>query len=210
MGLLVFYIESMENVLEKVEGSIALQAYIQGFEDFNDAEMETIMNHFKPMSLPAGEYFVDEGLVCNHIGFITKGFVRSFYEINDVEVTTMINTKHNIVTAHTSFTLQRPSMQYIQAITDSELLVLTHESMEQLYRDIPGWERLGRLITERVYGYVESRVVDYLSLSPKERYRKLLDENSTLLKKVPLRYVASMLGITPETLSRIRNKVHKG
>jgi CRP-like cAMP-binding protein len=210
MGLLVFYIESMENVLEKVEGSIALQAYIQGFEDFNDAEMETIMNHFKPMSLPAGEYFVDEGLVCNHIGFITKGFVRSFYEINDVEVTTMINTKHNIVTAHTSFTLQRPSMQYIQAITNSELLVLTHESMEQLYRDFPKWERLGRLITERVYGYVESRVVDYLSLSPKERYRKLLDENSTLLKKVPLRYVASMLGITPETLSRIRNKVHKG
>ena len=122
----------------------------------------------------------------------------------------MINTKHNIVTAHTSFTLQRPSMQYIQAITDSELLVLTHQSMEQLYRDFPRWERLGRLITERVYGYVESRVVDYLSLSPEERYRKLLDENSTLLKKVPLRYVASMLGITPETLSRIRNKVHKG
>lgn len=200
----------MENILEKVEGSIALQAYIQGIEDFTDAEMEQIMSHFKPMSLPAGEYFVDEGLVCNHIGFITRGFVRSFYEINDVEVTTMINTKHNIVTAHTSFTLQRPSMQYIQAITDSELLVLTHESMEQLYRDFPKWERLGRLITERVYGYVESRVVDYLSLSPEDRYRKLLDENAKLLKNVPLRYVASMLGITPETLSRIRNKVHKG
>lgn len=200
----------MENILEKVEGSIALQAYIQGIEDFTDAEMEQIMSHFKPMSLPAGEYFVDEGLVCNHIGFITRGFVRSFYEINDVEVTTMINTKHNIVTAHTSFTLQRPSMQYIQAITDSELLVLTHDSMEQLYRDFPKWERLGRLITERVYGYVESRVVDYLSLSPEDRYRKLLQENATLLKKVPLRYVASMLGITPETLSRIRNKVHKG
>ncbi len=199
----------MENVLEKVEGSIALQAYIQGIVDFTDAEMETIMSHFKPMHLPAGEYFVDEGLVCNQIGFITKGFVRSFYEINDVEVTTMINTKHNIVTAHTSFTLQRPSMQYIQAITDSELLVMSHESMNRLYREIPSWERLGRLITERVYGYVESRVVDYLSLSPEDRYRKLLDENAKLVKKVPLRYVASMLGITPETLSRIRNKVHK-
>ena len=167
------------------------------------------MSHFEPMNLPAGEYFVDEGLVCKHIGFITKGYVRSFYEINDGEVTTMINTKHNIVTAHTSFTLQRPSMQYIQAITDSELLVMSYENMQKLYDEIPNWERLGRIINERVYGYVEGRVVDYLSLSPEERYRKLIEENAKLVQNVPLRYIASMLGITPETLSRIRNKVKK-
>ena len=200
----------MENILEKVEGAIALQSYIQGIVDFSDAEMEIIMSHFKPMSLPSGEYFVDEGLVCKHIGFITKGYLRSFYEINDGEVTTMINTKHNIVTAHTSFTLQRPSMQYIQAITDAELLVMSYESMQELYGKVPKWERLGRLITEFVYGYVESRVVDYLSLSPEDRYRKMLENDAKLLKNVPLRYIASMLGITPETLSRIRNKVHKG
>jgi CRP-like cAMP-binding protein len=200
----------MENILEKVEGAIALQSYIQGIVDFSDEEMEIIMAHFEPMSLPAGEYFVDEGLICKHIGFVTKGYVRTFYEIHDVEVTTMVLSKHNIVTAHTSFTLQRPSMSYIQAITDCELLVLTHESMQELYEKVPKWERLGRLITEQVYGYMESRVVDYLSLSPEDRYRKMLETDAKLLKNVPLRYIASMLGITPETLSRIRNKVHKG
>ncbi len=200
----------MENILEKVEGAIALQSFIQGIVDFSDSEMEIIMAHFKPMSLPSGEYLVDEGLVCKHIGFITKGYIRTYYEINEVEVTTIVNTKHNIVTAHTSFTLQRPSMAYIQAITDSELLVLDHKSMQDLYAKIPKWERLGRLITEGVYGYMEGRVVDYLSLSPEDRYRKMLEENPKLLKDVPLRYIASMLGITPETLSRIRNKVHKG
>lgn len=199
----------MENVLVNVEGAIALQSYIQGIVDFNDDEMETIMSHFEPMSLPAGEYFVDEGLVCKHIGFIVKGYVRSYYEINEGEVTTMVNTKHNIVTAHTSFTLQRPSMQYIQAITDSELLVLSYESMQKLYDQVPKWDRLGRIINERVYGYIEGRVVDYLSLSPEERYRKMLKENAKLIQNVPLRYIASMLGITPETLSRIRNKVKK-
>ncbi|MCB0756069.1 MAG: Crp/Fnr family transcriptional regulator [Flavobacteriales bacterium] len=199
----------MENVIEKVEGAIALQSFIQGIVNFSDSEMELIMSRFEPMSLPAGEYFVDEGLVCKHIGFIVKGYVRSYYEINEGEVTTMINTKHNIVTAHTSFTLQRPSMQYIQAITDSELLVMSYESMQELYDRIPKWDRLGRIINEHVYGYVEGRVVDYLSLSPEERYRKLIDENAKLVKNVPLRYVASMLGITPETLSRIRNKVKK-
>lgn len=199
----------MEQVLERIEGSIALEHYIQNIVSFSEDELEEIMNHFKPMSIPAGEYFVDEGLVCKNIGFILKGYVRTFYEINDQEVTTMVLSKHNIVTAHTSFTRQRPSMSYIQAITDCELLVMDHKSMTELYDRFPKWERLGRLITEQVYAYMESRVVDYLSLSPEDRYRKMLEQDAKLLKNVPLRYIASMLGITPETLSRIRNKVHK-
>lgn len=199
----------MQEVLERLEGSFAVQNYIQSIVDFTDEEMDIIMSHFKPMSIPAGEYFADEGIVCKNIGFITKGYVRTYYEINDQEVTTMVLTKHNIVTAHTSFTLQRPSMSYIQAITDCELLVMSKESMEELYQRFPKWERLGRLITEQVYGYMESRVVDYLSLSPEDRYRKMLENEAKILKHVPLRYIASMLGITPETLSRIRNKVHK-
>ncbi|MGB0369436.1 MAG: hypothetical protein ACPGD8_08515, partial [Flavobacteriales bacterium] len=67
----------MENILEKVEGAIALQSFIQGIVDFSDEEIEIIMSHFKPMHLPSGEYFVDEGLVCKNIGFITKGYLRS-------------------------------------------------------------------------------------------------------------------------------------
>ena len=199
----------MQQVLERLEGSFAVQSYIQSLVNFTDEEMDVIMSHFKPMHLPAGEYFVDEGIVCKDIGFITKGYVRTFYEINDQEVTTMVLTKHNIVTAHTSFTLQRPSMSYIQAINDCELLAMSHESMEELYERFPKWERLGRLITEQVYGYMENRVVDYLSLSPEDRYRKMLENDAKILKNVPLRFIASMLGITPETLSRIRNKVHK-
>jgi CRP-like cAMP-binding protein len=200
----------MEHVLERIEGSFALQSYIQGIVDFTEEEMEVIMSHFKPMNLPAGEYFIDEGIVCKNIGFLTKGYIRTFYEINEQEVTTMVLAKHNIVTAHTSFTLQRPSMSYIQAISDCELLVMSHKSMQELYDRFPKWEHLGRLITEQVYAYMEGRVVDYLSLSPEDRYRKMLENDAKILKNVPLRYIASMLGITPETLSRIRNKVHKG
>ncbi len=199
----------MENIIEKVEGAFALQSYIQGIVDFTDDEIEIVMSHFKPMHLPSGEYFVDEGLVCKKIGFLTKGYIRSYYEINDTEVTTMVLGRHNIVTSHTSFTLQRPSMVYIEAISDCELLTLSYESMQELYAQFPKWERLGRLITEQVYGYMESRVVDYLCMNAEDRYRKMLEEDGKLLKNVPLRHLASMLGITPETLSRIRKKIQK-
>jgi CRP-like cAMP-binding protein len=199
----------MEKVLERVDGAVALRSYINGVVKFNQEELDAIMKHFRPMHLPSGEFFVDEGLVCKHIGFITKGYVRCFYEINEAEVTTMVLGKHNIITSNTSFTLQRPSMMTIEALTDVDLLVMNHDSMEYLYQKYPKWERLGRLITEQVYGYMEKRVVDYLSLSAEDRYRKMVDEDPKLIKNVPLRYVASMLGITPETLSRIRNKVHK-
>jgi len=199
----------MEKVLERVDGAVALRSYINGIVNFNQEELDAIMKHFRPVHLPAGEFFVDEGLVCKHIGFITKGYVRCYYDINDTEVTTMVLAKHNIVTSHTSFTLQRPSMMTVEALTDVDLLVMNYDSMEYLYQKYPKWERLGRLITEQVYGYMEKRVVDYLSLSAEDRYRKMFDEDPKLIKNVPLRYIASMLGITPETLSRIRNKVHK-
>lgn len=199
----------MEKVLERVDGAVALRSYINGIVNFNQEELDAIMKHFRPVHLPAGEFFVDEGLVCKHIGFITKGYVRCYYDINETEVTTMVLGKHNIVTSHTSFTLQRPSMMTVEALTDVDLLVMNYDSMEYLYQKYPKWERLGRLITEQVYGYMEKRVVDYLSLSAEDRYRKMFDEDPKLIKNVPLRYIASMLGITPETLSRIRNKVHK-
>ncbi|MBL4587580.1 MAG: Crp/Fnr family transcriptional regulator [Flavobacteriales bacterium] len=200
----------MESVLEKIVGAVALERYLRNIVDFSDEEMDIIMSHFEPMQLPTNEYFVDEGLVCDRIGFLTKGYVRCYYEINDTEVTTMVLGKHNIITSHTSFTLQRPSIVYVEALADCELLTLSYESMQELYQQFPKWERLGRLITEQVYGYMESRVVDYLCLSAEERYVKMLREDDKLLKNVPLRYIASMLGITPETLSRIRKKIHKG
>lgn len=199
----------MGSVLEKVDGAKALVHYIQSIVNFTATEMDIIMSHFEPMQLPTGEFFVDEGLICQRIGFLTKGYVRCYYQINDTEVTTMVLGKHNIVTSHTSFTLQRPSIVYIEVISDCEMLTLSYESMQELYAKIPNWERLGRLITEQVYGYMESRVVDHLCLSAEERYLKMEQEESKLLKDVPLRYIASMLGITPETLSRIRKKLSK-
>lgn len=199
----------MEKDVNQPEGMLSLRKYVQSIVQFDEKELDDILSHFTPMHLPAGEYFVDEGTVCEHIGFIVKGYVRSYYEINELEVTKSVLPRHHIVTAHASFSMKRPSMEYIQAISDTDLLVIDHKSMYSLYDRYHKWDRLGRLIMEHVYGHTEGRVVAFLTLSAEDRYRKMLEEDPHVFKKVPLRYIASMLGITPETLSRIRSKVHK-
>jgi CRP-like cAMP-binding protein len=199
----------MTNVENKLDGMVALRHYIQGMVEFPDEELDTILSHFEPMHLPAGEYFVDEGTVCDHIGFIVRGNMRSYYEINEEEVTKSVLPRHHIVTAHSSFSMRKPSLEYIQSITDTDLLVIDHKNMYALYDRFHRWERLGRIILEQIYGHTEGRVVAFLAMSAEERYRKMLEEDPQIVRNVPLRFIASMLGITPETLSRIRAKVHK-
>lgn len=199
----------MAEAVERAEGLLALETYLNGLVEFTEEEMQLVLSRFEPLHIPAGDFMVDEGLVCTHIGFLVRGYMRSYYEVSDSEVTNMIMRRHQVVTSYSSFSKQSSSIANIQAISDCDLLVISYAAMQELYRTLPKWERLGRLIMEDAYGFTESRVLDYLSLSPEERYRKIVTNTPRLLKEVPLRYIASMLGITPETLSRIRNKVHR-
>ena len=185
----------------------ALKNYINQIVELTEEEFDDVCRYFKPLNLPSGAYFSEEGMVCNHIIFVVKGYLRSYYEINEEEVTNYIVSRHTAITAFASFTSREPSKEYIQAITDCELLSITYENMQMLYKKYPKWQELGRLIMEQIYHHTETRVLSFLTQSAEERYRSLIKDQPRLIKDVPLRYVASMLGITPETLSRIRNKV---
>ena len=188
---------------------IALKAFFNQLVELSDKEFDDIAKYFKPLTLKEGAYFVEEGQVCNRIAFIRKGFMRSFYEINDeMEVTKYIQPKHTLITAFASFTSRKPSQEYIQALSECDLWVIDYESMQLLYRKYPKWQELGRLMMEEIYQYLEKRIVSFLTQNAEERYRSLVAENPRLIQDVPLRYIASMLGITPETLSRIRQKVN--
>jgi len=188
---------------------VALKAFFNQMVELSDKEFEDIAKYFKPLTLKEGAYFVEEGQVCSKIAFIRKGFMRAFYEINDeMEVTKYIQPKHTLITAFASFASRKPSQEYIQALTECDLWVIDYDSMQLLYRKYPKWQELGRIIMEEIYQYLEKRILSFLTQNAEERYRALVTENPRLIQDVPLRYIASMLGITPETLSRIRQKVN--
>ncbi len=192
-----------------MDDKVALKAFFNQMVPFPEKDLEEIVKYFKPITMKEGSFFVAEGEVCKRIAFIRKGFMRAFYEINDeMEVTKYIQPKHTLVTAFASFNSKEPSKEYIQALTDCELWVIDYDSMQRLYAKYPKWQELGRLVMEQIYQHLEKRILSFLTQNAEERYRTLVQENPRLIQDVPLRYIASMLGITPETLSRIRQKVN--
>ena len=179
---------------------------MRSFVDFPADELSDILSHFELMSLCKGEYLCQQGQICNYIGFIQSGIIRSYYHVKQQEITRFILTEGVFVTAFASFISRKPSREYIHAIENTSLWAIHHQDLQHLYEQYPRMQKLGRLVTEYSHILLEQRVLALLSYSAEERYSVLLREQPELVKRVPLIYIASLLGIKPETLSRIRRR----
>jgi CRP-like cAMP-binding protein len=155
-----------------------------------------------------GDLFVSEGQVCRYVAFNKKGIFREYYYHDGIDRTTDFIFQDFFFSAYTSFINQTPSQVYIEALTDSQTLVMDYKTKQKLFDLVPEWERLARRITEDHYKAKVNRVNILAGLSAKEKYEDLLKNgNKEIIRNIPLQYIASYLGITAETLSRIRKKM---
>ena len=171
---------------------------------FTNEELEEASKLFRVELLRKNAFISKEGLICDRMAFIRTGLMRSFYNIKGKDTTTYFLGPGSIAVAMSSFIEMKPAFENIQALEDSEVLILSKEKLESLYRKSWKWQQTGRVIIEQYYVIMEKRSIALQTLSAKERYDALMQEHPGLLLKVPLHYVASYLGISPETLSRIR------
>lgn len=173
---------------------------------FTEQELEEAGPFFKNEHIRKNEYFSKEGGFSDRIGFVESGLLRSFYTIKEKETTTFFLFPGSVAAALRSFLRMKPAIENIQAIIDSELIVINRKYLFRLYEGNWKWQQVGRVIIENSYIEMEQRSILLQSMSAQERYAQLLQQSPEIIKYVPLHHIASFLGITPETLSRIRSQ----
>lgn len=174
-----------------------------------DDEWEAFEPFIEVKSLKKRQNYVKEGQICHEIGFVLRGAFRQYCLVDGEEKTTFFYFDNEFVTNYESFVAQTPSNLTIEAMEDIHMLTFSRETLNRLYRLYPVYETFGRLIAEQVYICAMHRLNTFLLNSPEQRYLHFLESESSklILERVPQHYVASYLGITPVSLSRIRNRV---
>lgn len=162
---------------------------------------------FKRNTLKSGEYFLEEGKLCRYVGFIEEGLVR--YHMNDggIEKTLYFGKEGEFVSNYQSFLPREVSDTSIQAIEDTTLRVITYADLQQLYLKISEGEKLGRLAIENVFVSSLKQLKSFYKDAPAERYQQFLQSYPDLAQRVPQYYIASYVGIKPQSLSRIRKRL---
>jgi CRP/FNR family transcriptional regulator, anaerobic regulatory protein len=184
-----------------------LEHYIKNY--FGIAEIEDLKNLvslFKLETIKKGTFLLKSGKNCNQLTFVQSGFLRMFVENDDKEVTQWISTKGYFSTDLSSFIFQTPSRWNIQALIDSEVYSISKEDYNKISNLVPKWVEIEKLFLVRCFTILEDRIFSHLSMTAEERYILFFEHNRELFNQVPLQFIASMLGMTPETFSRIRKK----
>jgi CRP-like cAMP-binding protein len=180
------------------------------------------LNYFHPVSRDIEQYFkthvnsfslrkkkllLKANTVCSNLYFIKKGVLRGFVKEGKKEITTWITAENELVTSIARLSKAQPSREYIQAIEDCEVLSMTIEELENLYTVLPEFNIIGRKLLQTYYGHAEERAFIARVTKAEDKYRYFIENNQHLVNRVPLVYIASYLGITSETLSKVRSKL---
>lgn len=183
-----------------------LEQYIKSYFGITPDDLKNVVSLFRITSLKKGEYFVKSGRYCDKLSFVQSGLLRIFASAGEKDVTQWISTKGYFVTDLSSLIFQTTARWNIQALTDCDLYTIDKGSYENIIKVVPNWHELEKLFIARCFLILEDRIFSHLSMSAEQRYNLLFANNPELFNQVPLQYLASMLGMTPETFSRIRSK----
>lgn len=173
--------------------------------DFSKKLLQTFQDHGIRKQFSKGDFLIKEGETEKHVYFIESGLVRVFLLSEFEEQTIRFGYKGSIINSLASFIKVRPSEFYIDALRKSVIRVISREAFLNIaYQDVESLRSYAGLMEQLITQQIE-REIDLLTPSPTERLRRVLERSPNLFQEVPLKYIASYLRMTPETLSRIRN-----
>lgn len=148
-----------------------------------------------------------KGEIENHVSFIVNGIVRYYIDKNDSQYTFGFSFEQEFSSAYDSFLTQKPSRYHVETLTDVELYRITYDDLQRAYSLTENGNELGRVMAENLYMRKFSRELSCHNESAEERYLWLITKQPYFLKQIPLQYIASYIGVTPQTLSKIRRRI---
>jgi CRP-like cAMP-binding protein len=175
--------------------------------NLTEVQWDFVLSHYKSKTTKRNEILLEKGKVSQYLYFVVKGCLRIFLiDDNGQEATRFLIFEGSFGTAFPSFVLREPSAAAIQSIEPSELLMISHNDYQKLMDAVPGWERMNRLGLQQDYIDAIIRIESLITMDAKERYDILMKRNPKMIQRLPSKIVADYLGLSQETLSRLKSK----
>lgn len=183
-----------------------LTDFIKTKVEIKESDLEVILSNFQELKVEKGQFILKTGQIANHYYFIKSGALRFYYGDYEDQLTAWVIIKDEFFTEISSLNPQIPTRFNIEAIEKTELYCIHKKDMEMLYQQIPAWQEFGRITWENMAIRMIDQIISFQTLSAQERYLEFI-RDAELMKRVPVKQIASYLGITPNALSRIRKNI---
>lgn len=177
--------------------------------DLSEQEAQILREVFKQKSFKKRDQLCALGTISKEIYFVNKGLLRLYYLNDENEITAFLFSENLFASAFPSFIEQKPSEQILECLEDTEVFYLSKNDLEKLYIDLPKFNIFTRKLSEQRFINAQKHFVSHLTEKPEERYRQFVNHFPNLIQRVPQHIIASFLGVTPVSLSRIRNRIAK-
>ena len=183
-----------------------LTSYINTYFETEKELSEKLAHYFTEEIVLRNDFHTHVGSSKGKLSFVKSGFLRVYRQTDKKEITQWISSPGEFCADPSAMIFKLPSRSNIQALTDCELYSISPENYQRIQNEIPEWPKIERLFLAKCFMTMEDRIMSFISMTTDERYHYFYASNRALFQQVPQQYLASILGMTPETFSRIRAK----
>ncbi|OUS00981.1 CarD family transcriptional regulator [Flavobacteriales bacterium 33_180_T64] len=184
-----------------------VREYLEQIVALDDKNWEVFSSKLKKSEFSKKTVLVKTGQVENHLSFIEKGTVRFYIPKVENDITFGFKFENQFISAYDSFITQSKSQYQLETMTPTTLWRLTFSDLQDIYNNTTVGETIGRKVAENLFMMKTKRELSLLNDTAEERYLKLFSEQKRFIKEIPLKYLASYIGVTPQALSRIRKRI---
>ena len=186
---------------------IELTEYILQFGNLNKQQIDLVERNITEIELKKDQYFSEAGKIPRQVGFIVAGVVRGcYYNNKGEEITRCFISENNLIVDYANLETVTASSEYLQAITDCKLIVFSKQNWDELSQTIVSWDNIKNKMIQKCL-FQKSRKSPVISQDATSRYLEFMENYPSLTNRIPLAYVASYLGVTQQSLSRIRKNI---